>query len=269
MIFLYFLLFTLLVAGLYAALAPAVTVWSLLGAAALGFLGANLLFAIVFVGNWLLLPRLKPDEGIEKQRPLSHWICTSVGQFLCGYAGVRVHVTGLEKLPEGPFLFVSNHRSIFDPLVVMGWLDKYNISFISKPSNFKLSLIGLTARHAGYLAIDRTNDRAALKTILQAADYLKRGVCSIGIYPEGTRNKGDGLLLPFHAGSFKIAQRAGVPVAVVCTRGTEKVHKTLFFYRTPVYLDVLEVIDAERVKAMKTVELADYTRALLERKLTE
>ncbi len=268
MIFLYFLIFCLAVTGLYAAMAASVTAWSVLGVFALSFLAANLIFALMFTVNSLLLPRLAPGEGIEKQHRFSRWICAAVAQWLGGYAGVRVHLSGLEQLPDGPFLFVSNHRSMFDPLVVMGWMAKYNISFVSKPSNLVIPIAGITARHAGFLSLDRENNREALKTILQAADYLKRGVCNIGIYPEGTRSK-TRELLPFHAGSFKIAQKAGVPVVVACSHGTENVKNCFFFQRTPVYLDILTVIDAERVKATGTGELAEEARRLIQRRLDE
>ena len=268
LIFLYFLIICLAATGLWAALAASVSVWCLLGVFALSFLAVNLLFALLFTVNSWLLPRLKPGEGIEKPRRLSRWICAATAQWLCGYAGVRPHLSGLEKLPEGPFLFVSNHRSMFDPLIVMGWLDKYHISFVSKPSNLEIPIAGITARHVGFLAIDRENNREALKTILQAADYLRRGVCSIGIYPEGTRSKSREML-PFHAGSFKIAQKAGVPVAVACTRGTENAKKRLFLRPTPAYLEILEVIDAERAKAMSTNELAEEARRLIRARLDE
>ncbi len=253
----------------YAALSSTVSVWGVLGAAALGFLAGNVLFLLVVIVNALLLKPLGPDEGIEKQHPFSRWLCTRGARWLTDLGGARVRLSGLEKLPEGPFLLVGNHRSMFDPLIVMGWLGKYNIAFVSKPSNLKIPFVGLMARRTGFLGIDRENDRAALKTILQAADYLKRGVCSVGIYPEGTRNRTQEPLLPFHAGSFKIAQRAGVPVAVVCMRGTENIVKLPLFYRTPVTLEVLELIEAETVKRMKTVELAEQVRALLEEKLRE
>ena len=263
MIFLYFLIFCLAATGCYAVLAPSVTVWRVLGVFALSFLAANLIFALTFWLNSVFLPKLKPGEGIQKQHKLSQWICASVGQWLSGYAGASVRLSGTEKIPDGAFLFVSNHRSMFDPLIVMGFLQKYNISFVSKPSNLEIPIAGITARHAGFLSIDRENNREALKTILQAADYLKRGVCSIGIYPEGTRTK-DGELLPFHNGSFKTAQRAKVPVAVACIRGTEKMKKRLFLRPTDVYLDILELIPAEKVCAMSTAELAEYSRNLIE-----
>ena len=268
MLFLVFILLGLAAAVVYACLAAPVTIWGIAGCFLLGYLGGNLLLVLVFVVNALFLPRLKPGEGIEKQHRLSRWYCEIGSQWLCGWAGVRPEIVGTEKLPDTPFLFVCNHRSMFDPLTVMGWLGKYNIAFVSKPSNLRIPVAGITVRHVGYLAIDRENNREALKTILQAADYLKRGVCSIGIYPEGTRSK-TGELGPFHAGSFKIAQRAGVPVAVACMTGTEKVKKHVFLLPTKVKLEILEVIDAERVKAMSTNELAEEARRVIETRLRE
>lgn len=257
MIFVLFWIFAVLVMLGYLALWPAVTPDGVLIALALGFLGANVLFALLFTVNSFFR---KGDWPIQKQSRLCRWICAAVGQWICGYAGMKPKLIGMDKLPhDRPFLFVCNHRSMFDPLLVMGRLDSYNISFVSKPSNLRIPIAGVTAIQAGFLPIDREDNRAALKTILAAADYLKRGVCSIGIYPEGTRSR-NGELGAFHAGSFKIAQKADAPVAICCVRGTEQVAKPLFLVRTRVELEVLEVLDADKVKAMKTTELAAYAR---------
>lgn len=237
--------------------------WQLLPAFLAALLAAHLL-AILFLCFVRLCVR---DRIIEKQNPFCRACCVIVGDLFCFYAGVRMHFTGLDKLPEDKnFLFVCNHRSMVDPLVVIGAMKKYNISFISKPSNMKIPVLAVIAKNAGYLAIDRENDREALKTILQAAEYLKKGICNIGIYPEGTRSKSNEML-PFRPGAFKIAQRANVPVAVACVRGSENVKRFHLFKRVDVYLDILELIPAEKAKAMKTNELSDYSRALMERNI--
>ena len=199
----------------------------------------------------------------------TRWGAAQLGQFLCLYAGVRTVIRGREKFPaSGRFLFVCNHRSMFDPLIAMGWLGPWEIAFISKPSNLKIPLIGRAARTAGFLAIDRENDREALKTILTAVDYLKRGVCSVGIYPEGTRSR-TGELLPFHSGSFKIAQRAHAPLVIACVHGTEKAKRAYFLHPHRCDLEILECLPAERVKAMSTQELASYSREKIEACLKE
>ena len=229
------------------------------------FLAAFALMHLVYlVIYWLLSLPCDRSKPIEKQNPRAVAGCRGVGRFLCLYGGLRPHFSGLEKLPEdGRFLLVCNHRSMFDPLMVIGYLAQYNISFISKPSNLNIPMVGDIAYNAGYLPIDRENDRKALRTILTAADYMKRDLCSIGVYPEGTRSK-TGELLPFHAGCFKAAQRAGVPVAVACVRNTEKAKKRLFLRPTDVYMDILELIPAETAKAMHTNDLSEHCRTLME-----
>ena len=239
----------------------------------LGVLVFVLVFALMHLVYltvwWLLVLPVDRTKPLEKQNPRAREACRGVGRFLCLYGGLKPHISGEDKLPEDSrFLFVCNHKSMFDPLMVIAFLCKWNISFISKPSNLEIPMVGDIAYSAGYLPIDRENDRAALKTILTAADYLKRDLCSVGIYPEGTRSK-TSELLPFHAGSFKTAQRANVPLAVACVRGTENIKKRLFLRPTDVYLDILEVIPAAQVKAMSTVELSDYARRRIEEGLKQ
>ena len=59
--------------------------------------------------------------------------------------------------------------------------------------------------------MDRDNIKEGLKTILTGVEKVKNGI-SICIFPEGTRNKENDTFLPFHEGSFKIAEKGGVPV---------------------------------------------------------
>ena len=232
---------------------------------ALGCLAA---LNLIYVIWWVLVASFVDDsKPIEKPSALCRFGCGSIADWLCSWARVRVRVQGAEQIPrEGRFVYICNHRSSFDPIVAAARLRQYNIAFISKPSNLKIPYIGKLAYGAGFLPIDRENDRKALKTILLAADYLKRGLCSIGIYPEGTRSK-DGELLPFHAGSFKIAQKAGVPLVIAAVRGTEEIRKNYPLRPTAVNLEILEILPAETVRSMTTQELAAYSRERMERAL--
>ena len=175
---------------------------------------------------------------------------------------IKLHVTGMEKLPKGRFLLVSNHRSKFDP--ILSWLvfDKCQIAFISKPENFKVPVYGRIIHRLCFMAIDRENPRNAVKTINRAVDLLNRDVACVAVYPEGTRNFEEGLL-PFHNAMFKIAQKANVPVAVVTVRNTYDIQKNYPLHRSHVYVDVVEVLSAEEVKAVKTAALGDKVRDLM------
>lgn len=265
-VFTIFLILTILatVVYIFAAAITVSTLWKALIAFVLIYIAVNLLFALVLWIISLFLP-MKPLE--DKQNRLARIGCVLIAQFVVGYGGVRTTIVGKEKIPtDSRFLFISNHKSNFDPLILMAELPEYDITFVSKPENVKIPLAGKYAFSAGCIAMDRENNREALKSILLAADYMKKDICSISIYPEGTRSKTNEML-PFHAGSFKIAQRAGVPVVVACTKGTEKLKKNAFKRRTDITLEVLEVIPAEQVKTMSTNELSDYSRSLIEKTL--
>lgn len=125
---------------------------------------------------------------------------------------VKIHVTGAEKLPEESFVMVCNHRSLMNPVTALVVFRRYNLVFVSKKENENIPILGKFIGKVGCLFLDRENARAAVKTINSAADMVKSGEWSVAICPEGTRNRTDKLLLPFHAGSFKIAQKANCPL---------------------------------------------------------
>lgn len=181
--------------------------------------------------------------------------------------GMRVKVKG-EKLPEGRFVIVGNHRSNWDPIISWFMFRKHNISYISKPSNLKIPFYGRIVRRCCFLPIDRASARNSVKTIDKAAELIKSDAVSIGVYPEGTRSK-TCKLLRFHNGVFKIAQKANVPVVVVCITGTEKVKANFPWKKTHIELNVLEVIPAEKVAAMTTQEIGKEVRDMLGKALIE
>ena len=159
---------------------------------------------------------------------------------------IRIHIslTGREKLPKGRFLLVSNHRSKFDPILTWHVFAKENLSFISKPENFKVPVYG------------RIIHRCCLKTIQRAISLIKNDVASVAVYPEGTRNYGEGLL-PFHAAVLKIAQKAEVPIVVMTVQGTYEIQKNYPWKRSEVKMDILDVLPPEEIKGVKTNVLAD------------
>ena len=227
----------------------------------LSFIAFNVLYMCFWAIVGLFIDNSKP---IRRQSALCRGGCVGISTLALGYCWVRTKVYGLEKLPEGErFLLVSNHRSLFDPLIFMKYLRKYEMAFIGKPSALALPVVGKIGYGAGCLPIDRENDREALKTVLTAADYLKKDFCSMAIFPEGTRNKTGDTLLPFRPGAFKIAQKAGTPVVVAALCGTEGINRNMFRRVTDTELHILEVIPADEVREASTKELADRSSELI------
>ena len=168
----------------------------------------------------------------------------------------KVTVEGEEKIPEGRFVLVQNHKSMFDPLATLAYLGKHEIGFITKPENFHLPIINKFMHRICCIAIDRENARNAVKSINAAADNVKNNICSMGIYPEGTRVK-EGEMLPLHAGSFKIATKSGAPLVITTVDNTNLIRKNAPFKRTNITLRICEVIPAKEVSASTTVELSE------------
>ena len=180
---------------------------------------------------------------------------------------VRIHVSGMDKIPrDGRFLLVSNHCSNFDPIVQWYALKDKRVAFLSKESNLHIPIFGKIAHRCFVNAIDRDNPRKAFNDILEAAELVKSGEASMGVYPEGTRSK-TGELLEFHDGVFYIAQEAKVPTVVCVIRGTREIHNNFPFRRSDVFLDFAEVIPPEETAEKRTGEIGLRVRGVLEREL--
>ena len=204
-----------------------------------------------------------------KPSSLHNKIMVSWYDYFCHISRVKIHTSGLEKIPAGThYLFISNHRSRYDNMVHSVALRPEFISFISKPENFKIPFARRYMKRAMYVPIERDNPRLAMKAILTSIDYLNKGFFSIGVFPEGTRSK-DGNLGEYKPGCLKIAEKAGVPLVVGVTQGTQQIYKNWPFKRTDVYFDIIEVIPPEKIKSEGTVVISDYVSDLTKKYLTE
>ncbi|MBQ3530689.1 MAG: 1-acyl-sn-glycerol-3-phosphate acyltransferase [Oscillospiraceae bacterium] len=176
---------------------------------------------------------------------------------------VKVKITGKELVPEnGNFLFVCNHIHWLDPAVPLLLFRKRHIAFISKKETHSYPVAGSFLHEAACLPIDRENDREALKTINHAAEFIKNGTCSIGIYPEGWVSK-SGELLEFRHGSFRIAKKAECPVVVAHISGTDKILKKPIWKKAEVLLEIKGIIGEEFIREHKTIEISNFAREIM------
>ena len=128
-------------------------------------------------------------------------------------SGTKVTVIGREKIPEDrPVLYTSNHRGVFD-IVACYPYTKGLCGFVGKKELEKIPVFRIWLRLVHVHFLDREDNRAAMQTIMDGTEEIKNGI-SMWICPEGTRNKGEGLL-EFKGGSFRMADRANAPVVPV------------------------------------------------------
>lgn len=121
-----------------------------------------------------------------------------------------------------------------------------------------MPIFGKIMHRCSAVSLDRDNIRQAAKAILQAAELIKSDTAAMGIYPEGTRNHGEGLL-PFKAGAFKIAKKAECPIVVAVIENSEYVMKNAPFKKTDVYLQILDVLPVEYVMGHTTAQLNEVS----------
>ncbi len=144
------------------------------------------------------------------------------GRFALWMAGVKLEVTGREKVPtEGPVIFMSNHQGNFDILSLFIAIPR-QFAWIAKEELFSIPVFGHSMARAGYIPLDRSDGRRAMKSIESAAAMIRNGR-SVVIFPEGTRTR-DGNLLPFKRGGFLLAAKAGVPIVPLTINGSALVN---------------------------------------------
>lgn len=182
-------------------------------------------------------------------------------------SGARVIVNGRDKIPRKErFLFVSNHRSNYDPIIQCGEMKLQPMAFISKRANFRIPFIRRYMVRCRYIPLERKNMRNGAESVMKASRMISSGQSCIGVYPEGTRNTG-GNLLDFHNGCFKIALWAKCPIVVSVIRGTENIRKNFPLRRTKVIMDIIDVIPYNRIEHMKTGEISELVRNTMEEHL--
>ena len=137
-------------------------------------------------------------------------------------AGTRFEVERSPLLPRGgPYLYVSNHQSMFDIPLLGALLFREYPKYISKRELARrwIPSVSYNLRRGGNALIDRGDRASAVEEIrrMGAAEVAGRGVSAV-IFPEGTRAR-TGVLGPFKwpglAALMESAPQAPiVPVAI-------------------------------------------------------
>jgi 1-acyl-sn-glycerol-3-phosphate acyltransferase len=128
--------------------------------------------------------------------------------------------------------------------------------YIAKKEMLKWPLLRTWMKYLHCLFLDRENVKEGLKVILAAIDKVKNGI-SICVFPEGTRNETPDTFLPFHDGSFKIAEKGQVPIIPMSIVNSGEIFedhlpkikktKVVIEYCKPVYMNELDKETKKRI----------------------
>lgn len=221
---------------------------------ALLFLISFLILGIPILGvEWIIGKFNKPAADLSQLR-IVQWAFRVV-LFICG---TKVTVIGEENVPKDEaVLYIGNHRSFFDIIITYARCPRLT-GYVAKDSMEKVPLLSTWMRRLYCLFLNRTDVKEGLKTILVGIDHIKNGI-SMCIFPEGTRNKTDDLMLPFKDGSFKMATKTGCAIIPMAISGSADVLENHFpkvkaahvilEYGTPIYPKELSKEDQKRIGA--------------------
>jgi 1-acyl-sn-glycerol-3-phosphate acyltransferase len=215
------------------------------------------LYTIV-LGTLSLLSVLVDRRGHQAHRCARAW-----SWLILKTTGVRVTVDGLDALPrDTPYLFLSNHQSIYD-IPVLFWHLPYQVRILAKASLGRFPFLGWHLRRSGHVLVDRS--APGNSTMLQIKELMRQRV-SLLVFPEGTRSA-DGRVARFRAGIVLLAIEAGLPIVPVAVEGTRHVMRKGRLMTCPgeVRMRVLEPVATVGLESSKARELA----GLIERQVRE
>ena len=110
-------------------------------------------------------------------------------------------VIGLENIPKtGRVVLAGNHTKWLDPVTLVG-ISKRQIHFLAKDELFH-GITKFIVKGMGCVPVNRRiHDKNALSS---AEEFLNKDLC-IGVFPEGTINRTDDIIMPFKIGAVKMS----------------------------------------------------------------
>ncbi|MBS1835423.1 MAG: 1-acyl-sn-glycerol-3-phosphate acyltransferase [Acidobacteria bacterium] len=176
-----------------------------------------ILFLTIFFGSLNIAVSFFDSTGRVQM-----WMARSWARCLLFVSGVRVRAEGLDKIDlTKPYVIASNHASYMDTPVILTYI-RLQFRFMAKEELFKIPFLGTHLKTAGHVSVPRSDPRAAVRTMNEAAVNIREKGISMLIFPEGGRTR-TGDLQEFKEGVASIAIKAGVPIVPVGLTGTRAV----------------------------------------------
>ncbi len=177
--------------------------------------------------------------------------------------GTRIKFINKYTLPVGQTIIViSNHQSMYDMPMIIWYLRKINLKFVSKKELAKgIPSISYNLRHSGAALIDRNDKEQALAEIEKLGKVIQEKKLSALIFPEGTRSK-TGILKSFSIGGISTLLREA-PNALILPLVINNSWKIFRYGQFPlsfgekISLEVLEPFSSENLTALEVLAKAE------------
>jgi 1-acyl-sn-glycerol-3-phosphate acyltransferase len=199
----------------------------------------------------------------DRSGDAGHWCARTWSSWILKTTGVRVTVSGLERLdPSRSYVLAANHQSIYDIPILFASLP-LQLRIVAKASLGSFPFLGWHLLRTGHLLVNRKNPGADI------VDKMKRLVSeshSLIVFPEGTRSV-DGTVGRFKKGSFVVAVDAHLPVVPVSVAGSRQVMTKgqLMVRPGDVRVTIHEPIPTVGVTRREVIEFGNHVREVVSR----
>lgn len=159
-----------------------------------------------------------------------------VGIFTAIFYPCSLHNAAMLENLDAPYILISNHQSMMDPVLIASKLKRYEIRFVGKRELTRFKPLAWVVKNLHMIAISR--HESDLSAIRAASAVLKQGEV-LGIFPEGGRKQGVPLQ-HIESGAAILALRNKVPLLPVLIAGRPRpFHKVKMIVGPPIPYDDL------------------------------
>ena len=161
----------------------------------------------------------------------------------------RPKVIGKSNIPKnGSVVLAGNHTNNLDSVMLIAVVSR-QVHFLAKIELFK-GIFGVIVRGLGCIPVNRKiHDKDALKI---AKDVLSEGSV-IGIFPEGTINRTNDIIMPFKIGAVKMAKDTNSKIVPFVITGKYNIIGKGIKIEFLEAIEVNGTLDLENDKLMKIV----------------
>ena len=161
----------------------------------------------------------------------------------------RPTIIGLENIPKkGRIILAGNHTKWLDPVMLVGVV-KRQVHFLAKDELFhgKTKFI---VKGMGCVPVNRKiHDHNALQG---AIDFLNNDLC-VGIFPEGTINRTNDVIMPFKMGAVKACNSTKTKLVPFIITGKYKLFKKNIKIEFLKPISISDDLESENKKFMDIV----------------
>jgi 1-acyl-sn-glycerol-3-phosphate acyltransferase len=158
------------------------------------------IFIVLYGLSCIVVPHTK-KRALNLRENFLRFICIPV---------LNIHITKQGEPSVEPALYVCNHRSFTDPIVLCRYLKGF---VIAKAEVADYPIINKGAELTGVIWVNRNDQQSRTATRDKMVETIKAGY-NIIVFPEGTVGK-EKTTLPFKKGTFMEAASNNIPVVPV------------------------------------------------------